>query len=233
MRSLVVLALVVVSSSACAATRGSGIKLTETRKVSEFTEIVVSDGVFLEVKKGAPSLTIEGDDNLVPLFVTEVVDGRLRIHRKTKDWVRTSLKLVVRVTTPALRRLEASGGVEVRLEDVAAPAFTAELSGGVELTAKGLELDSLDLEASGGVNVTLSGRSQAAKWKLSGGVDLKAQQLQVAQVSVDASGGCDVELTAKDSVVGEASGGVGLKVYGNPPKSRVHTSGGADVEYVD
>ena len=44
------------------------------------------------------------------------------------------------------------------------------------------------------------------------------------------SGGCDLEVTVKESVIGDVSGGVGLKVRGNPPKSRVHTGGGASVD---
>lgn len=216
-----------------AITTGSGTKLTETRKIAAFTEIDVSDGLTLEVKKGPTSLTIEGDDNLVPLYVTEVVDGRLRIHRKKGDWVRPVLKLIVRVTTPSLERLDASGGVNARLENVAARKFGATLSGGVELDAKDLELDVFDLNASGGVTARLGGHAKIAKLDLSGGVGLKAKQLEIAQASVDASGGCDVELTAKDSISGEASGGVGLKVYGKPAKAQVQTSGGSGVQYVE
>lgn len=235
MRALPLLSLliVVVSTTACAGIHGSGIKLTEARKIADFTQIEVGGGVTLEVKRGPTSLTIEGDDNIVPLYSTEVREGRLVIRRKGSDWLSTQRKLLVKVTTPQLERLDASGGVDVTLENVAAPKFAVELSGGVELSAPNLDLESLDLEASGGVNVAMSGQARAAKLSLSGGVGIKAKELQVAQVALDASGGCNVDITAKESVTGEASGGVDLTVHGNPPKSRVHTSGGADVQYVD
>ena len=231
MRALPLLSLliVVVSTTACAGIHGSGIKLTEARKIADFTQIEVGGGVTLEVKRGPTSLTIEGDDNIVPLYSTEVREGRLVIRRKGSDWLSTQRKLLVKVTTPQLERLDASGGVDVTLENVAAPKFAVELSGGVELSAPNLDLESLDLEASGGVNVAMSGQARAAKLSLSGGVGIKAKELQVAQVALDASGGCNVDITAKESVTGEASGGVDLTVHGNPPKSRVHTSGGADV----
>lgn len=234
MRALPLLALVALTSTtASAGIRGSGIKFTETRKIADFSEIEVSDGVNLEVKQGPTSLTIEGDDNIVPLYSTEVVGGLLRIHRKTKERVSTDRELVVRVTTPSLKHLAASGGVHASLVDVVGKTFAAELSGGVELNAPRLAVDSLDLVASGGVNVAMSGRAHEAKFNLSGGVEVKAKGLEVAQASVDASGGCQVDVTVKESVTGEVSGGVGLTVHGNPPKSRVRTGGGADVEYVD
>ncbi|MDP1821864.1 MAG: head GIN domain-containing protein [Archangium sp.] len=235
MRALPLLGLlaVVLSTTAVAGVRGSGIKFTETRKIADFSEIEVSDGVNLEVKAGPTSLTIEGDDNIVPLYGTEVVGGTLRVHRKTKERVSTDRELIVRVTTPSLKHLSASGGVHASLVDVVGKTFVAELSGGVELNAPRLAVDSLALDASGGVNVVMSGRAQAAKFNLSGGVEVKAKGLEVAAASVDASGGCQVDVTVKDSVTGEISGGVGLTVHGNPPKSRVRTGGGADVEYVD
>lgn len=89
------------------------------------------------------------------------------------------------------------------------------------------------MEASGGVTMNVSGRASSAKLNLSGGVELKGKSLEVAQVMVDASGGCNADLTVKESVIGDISGGVGLTVRGNPPKSRVHTGGGAEVNYVD
>lgn len=215
------------------AVTGSGVKLTETRKIADFSEIEVSDGVTLEVTKGATALTISGDDNVVPLFTTEVVGGRLQIHRTTRDWLRTKQPLVVKVSTPALKRIDASGGVEATLTSVTDRAFAATLSGGVHLNATGLDVDTFELEASGGVNVKADGKAKMGKVVASGGVEVKAKQLQMAAVTIDASGGCDLELTAKESISGDISGGVGVTVYGNPPKSRVRSSGGAGVDYVD
>lgn len=233
MRPLSLLALLAVGSSpAFAATVGSGVKLTESRKIPDFTELEVSGGVTLDVKRGPTSLTIEGDDNIVPLYSTEVTGSRLRIRLKSNEKVvRAHQKLMVRVTTPALERLSASGGVEASVRGVAAPKFAVDASGGVELSLPDLEVDSLAVEASGGVKVVASGRARAAAVDLSGGVDLKAKGLEVAQLSVKASGGCDAEISATESIAGDISGGVGLTVHGNPPKSRVRTSGGSSVEY--
>lgn len=233
-QSLLALAvLAVVPTSGCAMVRGSGVRLSEARPLAEFSEIEVSGGVELEVKKGPASLTIEGDDNIVPLYTTEVVSGRLSIYRKAPGSISPSRRLKVNVTVPSLRRLEASGGVEARLDGVAEPHFTAALSGGVELDARSLELDVLELEASGGVTLKLAGHARAARFDLSGGVGLDGRELEAGQVELEASGGCQLELTAKEAITGETSGGVQLRVFGNPPRSRVHTSGGADVDYVD
>ncbi len=228
MRTLPLLGLLAVSStSSLAAT------VTENRKISDFQVIEASGGVILEVKRGPTSLTIEGDAEAVKLYGTEVVGNVLKLKSKTKSWNQSRGEILVKVTTPSLSRLEASGGVRASLTDVAAPKFSAELSGGVQLEAPQLAVDTLELEASGGVTMNLSGKARDAKLNLSGGVELKGKGLEIAKVKVDASGGCNADVTVKESVIGDISGGVGLTVRGNPPKSQVHTGGGADVHYVD
>jgi hypothetical protein len=230
MRALPLLGLLAVVSSTSALAAN---KVTETRKIGDFQAIEVAGGVTLEVKKGPTSLTIEGDAEAVKLYGTEVVGNVLQIKSKAKSWNLSRGEILVKVTTPSLSRLEASGGVHASLTDVAAPKFSAELSGGVELDAPKLSVDTLELEASGGVTMNLSGKARDARLNLSGGVELKGKGLEISKVKVDASGGCNADVTVKESVIGDLSGGVGLTVRGNPPKSQVHTGGGADVHYVD
>ena len=230
MRALPLLALlsVVSSTSALAAD-----KVTESRKIGDFQKIAVSGGPTLEVKKGPTSLTLEGARDDVARYTTEVVGGELRIRSTSKGLFNSIGPVIIRVTTPSLSRLEASGGVHASLSDVAGPKFGANLSGGVQLDASKLAVDSMEMEASGGVTMNLSGKARDVKLNLSGGVELKGKNLETAQVMIDASGGCSADLTIKESVIGDISGGVGLTVRGNPPKSRVNTSGGADVDYID
>jgi Putative auto-transporter adhesin, head GIN domain len=226
------LVLITLATMACGVA-GSGVTVTQSRNIADFTTISASDGVRLEVSRGPTSLTIEGDDNLVPLIKTEVVDGRLVIKKTTREALRAKHPIVLRVTTPSLSRLEASGGTEVVVDHVAAPRFSTELGGGVEFEATGLELESFELHASGGVDVKVSGTAKAAQLEVSGGADVDARQLAVTHLAVDASGGCDLDLTAKESIAGEASGGVSVTVHGHPANARVQTSGGASVEYRD
>jgi hypothetical protein len=227
MRALPLLALLSVVSST------SALALTEARKIGDFQKISISGGATLEVKKGPTSLTIEGAKDDVARYTTEVVGGELRIRNKSTGLFKNGGPVTIRVTTPSLARLDASGGVHASVDDVAGPKFGVNLSGGVQLDAPKLAVDSMELEASGGVTLNLAGKARDVKLNLSGGVELKGKNLETAQVMVDASGGCSADLTIKESVIGDISGGVGLTVRGNPPKSRVHTSGGADVDYVD
>lgn len=230
MRAL--LLLITLATTACGVA-GSGVTATQSRSIADFTSLSVADGLRLEISRGPTSLTIEGDDNLLPLIKTEVVDGRLIIRKATRESLRATRPIVLRLTTPALSRLEASGGTDVLLADAAAPRFSADLSGGVDFEATGLELESFELHASGGVDVKAEGIAKAAQLIVTGGADVDARKLQVTHLAVDASGGCDLQLTALESIAGEASGGGSMKVHGHPANARVQTSGGASVDYRD
>ncbi len=60
--------------------KGSGNLKTETRVVEKFTAIVISGSANLEIEQtGEESLELTVDDNLLPLFTTEVRDGTLFI----------------------------------------------------------------------------------------------------------------------------------------------------------
>lgn len=233
MRASSVLVASLVCLSGCNSIRGSGVPTTETRDISDFSEVEVSGGVDLEVTLGPTSFTIEGDDNIVPLYSSKVVDGRLTIRRTTPESVNPRLKISVRVTTPSLSRLDASGGTTVVLKGVAAPKFRANLSGGVDLRAMDLDIDSLELAGSGGASVSVSGRTQSETLKLSGGVHVSGKGLETKRLALEASGGSEVEATAYESVTGVLSGGVDVEVSGNPARKQVRTSGGSAVKYLN
>lgn len=222
------------STGACASPRLSGVTVNQTRSVEAFTEISVSHDVQLEVKKGPLAVTMEGDEALLPLYSTEVSGGRLTIRRKENTWRSGGGRIIARVSVPSLKRLDLSGGVRARVDGaVAEPQFSLEASGGVELEATHLSVQSLVVDASGGTELALSGTAQEVSFEFSGGTDIDARQLVAQAVKLDGSGGGELAVTAQESVVGEASGGSAVQVFGNPPKSRVHTSGGASVRYRD
>lgn len=226
MRSL--LALTLVSSLSAFAANTS-----ETRKVSAFDGINASGGLTLEVKPGEPALTLEGEPEVIAAYVTEVKDGVLHLHRDARTWrdVFRNQQVTVRVTTPALKSLEVSGGIDATVRDVINQrAFSTHLSGGIKLRATGISSDTVKVDASGGVQATLEGKAKTVDVDVSGGTTLDTRALQATAVTLDASGGCDVKVHASKSVKGEASGGVSVDVYGNPPELRVETSGAATVD---
>src|SRR6476469_1809892 len=60
--------------------QGSGTAATEQRTVSPFSQVRVSGVIELKASIGQPqSVSVSGDDNVVPLIRTDVHDGKLLI----------------------------------------------------------------------------------------------------------------------------------------------------------
>ena len=93
-------------------------------------------------------------------------------------------------------------------------------------------IDSVErIDASGGADLTGTGLDDEYRVEASGGADVDLSDLEAKAVEVDVSGGADVRVFATESIEGEVSGGANVTVFGDPDRSRIDTSGGADVEY--
>jgi hypothetical protein len=116
---------------------GSGRIASETRTVQEFDRITIGGAFDVEVTVGpAVSVTLTGDDNLLPLVGTEVRGATLHVEPE-RDLDPTD-DIHVRITTPRLRGLSTSGSSEVRATGIRSPAFEAQVSGSSELARRRL-----------------------------------------------------------------------------------------------
>lgn len=234
MKTALLAVSLLVSTSACAGVHGSGtIVRSQKSDLPAFTALELGGGLEATVRQGAPGLVLEGDDNILNQYEVAVDGEVLKVRPRDGVSLQPSRKVTALITLPSLRRVEASGGVDVLVESGVEKELSLDLSGGVELKAGGLALSVLKLQASGGVKVELSGAADAADLSLSGGVRIDAPALAAKTVALDASGGCNVDVRATEAITGEASGGVVILVRGNPPKSRLQGSGGTSIRYED
>jgi hypothetical protein len=119
--------------------KGSGNLKTETRVVEKFTAIVISGSANLEIEQtGEESLELTVDDNLLPLFTTEVRDGTLFIgvaEGKRLTWSGKGPRIKVTV-----RELRSKSAVRASVK------------------ATKLDTDSLSISISGAGSASIAGR---------------------------------------------------------------------------
>jgi hypothetical protein len=244
-----------VFSAACFAgnpVRGSGRAQRERRDVGSFDAVAVQSGIHATISIGEPLVEVKADDNVLSLVVTEVKDGTLEIGFEKNTWLMSEAKVEVKVRTPKLRAVQASGGAEARVESSTSSSLSIGASGGAHVSiertparelqirasggatveAGGLDAAELDARGSGGAVLRLEGRAAQAHLSFSGGTDIKAPSLEVDKLSVQGSGGGEAHLKVAQAIKGSLSGGSTLHVGGNP-RSKVNSSGGAEVVYED
>lgn len=188
---------------------GSGNVIAQPFDVTSFDTISFSGGGSMVVEAGASQSTcvIEVDDNLLEHVHAKVENGTLRIY--TTAYIKPSKRLMVRVSTPSLRKIDSSGSCDSNVTGLTGPEFEIDISG------------SGDVECAGAVDkfsFTVSG---------SGSVDAKELLSKSAAVSVSGSGKAIVNAEEKLDVAISGSGEV---IYYGSPTIEKSISGSGSIE---
>jgi len=191
------------------AVRGSGVSTRVTRSVAPFDAIDASGAFELQVTAGAKTaeVVVEGDDNIVTHFVTQVSGSTLELHLESGSY-EPKTPLVVRVSTPALENVQASGAIRIRATGLSGAAFRAELSGASHLRAAGT-VDRAHVSSSGACKV-------------------EAFDLAAARVELELSGASKAEVSASELLDVQASGASTVR-YRGKPEVKTSTSGASSV----
>jgi hypothetical protein len=209
--------------------KGNGRIKRETRQVAHFNGLSMALPGQVEVRTGSSEgLSIETDDNLLPLIETVVEDGTLKIRGKKKVNLDTrNLKIVVQ--TRGVDRLALGGSGSIDADRVAGSRVQFDVggSGNVKVGKAEGETISVNLGGSGDLKVNEgAARSLSASIGGSGTIDMARVRLDKASVNLAGSGNATLWVTSNLDLTVAGSGGVDY--YGDPQVSKtVIGSGGA------
>ncbi len=183
-----VLALLLAAGAAAAGTiEGSGNVQIEERSVGEFhgLSLLGSPDVSITVG-GSPSLTVEADDNILPLITTEVRDGILHIGSEKSFSTRKGIH--VRLTVPELRSVMIKGSGDVEAEGVYGDLFRVAIKGSGDVVAAG-SVDRVEADVIGSGDIQLFGLDAVhGEATVKGSGDILIQASGSLELSVMGSG---------------------------------------------
>jgi hypothetical protein len=209
MRTLVVLMLVAGCQSFGSGERGSGTPKTEQRTVPAFSKVLLEGSLQADITAGGTQLVeISGDDNIVPLIVTEVTGDRLRVAPKKN--IAPKLELTARIATPTLSAIAVSGSAKVAV--------------------RGLTGDAFAIDTSGSTRVTASGTSKRLEIHVSGSSTIDATQVRAENVTVDVSGSANVDVYATGVLDVRIAGSARVRYAGSPREVHKDISGSGTLE---
>jgi hypothetical protein len=201
--------------------RGSGSVVKETRSVSGFSQIELAISGDAYVQQGeSESLTIEGEDNILPLITTNVQGGRLVIGSRSTVGFSTTRPLVFHIVVKDLRGLEISGSGKFLVGQMQTNDMDLQISGSGEISFDQLIAQSLTANIAGSGTIRVSAGSvarQSVRIPGSGNFDADQLQSQIASVHLDGSGNANLWVTEQFNVVVNGSGSV--YYYGSPQVS--------------
>ena len=195
---------------------------------ADFTGIKVSTGIDLFIRQGSTNaITVEADENLHDLIITEVKEGILKIYTDKNIWKSKARK--VYVTIENLTLLKASSGSNVKSESVInTNEIYIDASSGanidIEVVAK-----SAVTEASSGSDVKIKGTTINHTARASSGSSINAYKLKSTNANASASSGASINIYASKNMDAKASSGGAIDYTGNPTSINKEASSGGSI----
>lgn len=196
--------------------RGSGVVKTETRNVTGFTSISLSLPADTQIVQGdSEGISIESDDNILPLIETVVESGSLKIRLQDRNSSVSTKNLRIVVSAKTLEALSISGSGDLRAAKLKSPKLKASISGSGDINIASLDAETLAVSISGSGNFAAGGKLQSVESKIAGSGDIKIGKLEAQAVKVSIAGSGDATVWAKDTLTISVAGSGDVKYYGD------------------
>ena len=204
------------------------IVITERTPQADFSGIKVSTGIDLFISQGnTNAITVEADENLHNLIITEVKEGVLKIYTKKNIWKSKAKKVYVVIENLTL--LKASSGSNVKSESVInTNEIAIDASSGasikIEVIAKNVKT-----KTSSGSGISIKGTTINHTASASSGSSIDAFTLKGDHAYASASSGASINIYASKNMEGKASSGADIAFKGNPVAINKETSSGGSI----
>lgn len=226
-----ILALALIATSCKKAIKPDSEITTETRQLSGFTKLDVSDAIEVEVSfTGQEEVIVEANANLHEYILTDVVNGTLKIRLKNN--IRFKSGSTIKVYVSALMLEAAILDDASRLEltsDANAVNFDLDLKGASKFQG-GIVADFLHIHAKGASRLEIWGTAAEAEMEISGASNVEDYAMLITSfLELDLSGASKAELTVDGMMNIEASGASRFNWKGNGAINEIDLSGSSTV----
>jgi carbon monoxide dehydrogenase subunit G len=185
---------------------GSGKLKSETRKIGNFSKIESRGSADCKVTVGkAVGLTIQADDNILPLVETTIEKDTLIIN--CKGSFSTHNGIVVTISVPNLESFYVKGSGDSSIQGVRGKSFSVEIAGSGDINAAGqVDKSSASIRGSGDIDFS-NLRAREAVASISGSGDIAIFASHALDASIRGSG--DISYLGNPSDVGKSVSGSG------------------------
>lgn len=212
-------------------TRGNGVRRTESRNLSGFTGIAMSVPGQLELRLGpSESVTLEADENILPLIETTVTRGTLEIRvQRGQEIAPQVLRIVVQARQ--IDSLALAGSGSIRGDGLKSPSLKIDIGGSGDLVLEHADVDELGISVGGSGNAKLGGKARALKISIAGSGSVAGTALQADDARVSIAGSGSATVSARTSLRVSIAGSGSVRYQGDPKLER-SIAGSGDVQRI-
>jgi hypothetical protein len=211
---------------------GSGVVKTEARQVVGFTGVGLSLPAKVTVRQGTKEgVTIEADDNFLPLIETVVERGSLKIRTTEKNisfkGKSSTLNIIVDIIN--VDHLSVAGSGDILAETLKADKLKASVAGSGDMKLKALTVDTLKISIAGSGDFMSAGNANEVEISIAGSGDVKADRLKAKTAKISVAGSGDIALWATDTLKISVAGSGSVRYYGDAAVTK-SVAGSGDIK---
>ncbi len=202
--------------------QGSGTIKKVSRELGHFTGVSLSLPATVELRIGnSESVSIETDDNLLPLIETVIENGALKVraNKKNLNLQTNTMKIVIQAKSIDSIVLGGSGSIDA--DALRGTRMEFVLGGSGSIVVKGVDAESASVRVGGSGNFK-SGAGVIDKLSVSigGSGDVDVGQLKAREASVNVAGSGEATVWASESLSMRVAGSGDVNYYGDPKLSK-------------
>jgi hypothetical protein len=210
------------------AVRGSGNVTSEDRSVSDIERVsLMGTGDLTVIQGDTEGLTIEAEDNILPLLTSDMNGRELQLGVKKGTSISPTKPIRYTLKVKSLTRISVSGSGNVNSDKLDVQDFALDIAGSGNMDMQDLTAGKLTAKTSGSGNFNMAGKVQSQDITITGAGNYKAEDLQSTQTSVTISGSGNVTVWASDSLDIHITGQGDVRYYGKPTISQSISGSGS------
>jgi hypothetical protein len=197
--------------------QGNGNIAKQAREVSNFNALGLALPGTVEVRMGnTESVSIESDDNILPLVETVVEDGTLKIRPVRRNLQLDTRHLKVIVTARKLERIAVGGSGSVDAEGLRGAKLSFDVGGSGSMTLRDIEGESVTVSLGGSGNLKATGSADKLKVSIGGSGKVSTGQLATREAVVSIGGSGQAVVWARQALSVSVAGSGDVSYYGEP-----------------
>jgi hypothetical protein len=229
--TVIFLSSVILSSCHIGCIEGSGKKVTESRKILNFSKIDAAGNFTINLKQDSTlSLNVTTDDNIMKYVRVEVSGNKLRIH--TRKNLCNIQPIIINIGVKNIEEIKASGVTEVNSVGRLNTQNLKLKFAGVSKVKMDLSAADVETEGSGSTELNLTGQAASHKVDISGVGELHALDFVVGKYNINISGSGDSQINVLKSLKTNISGYSSIEYRGNPTEVDTNKSGESKIKKI-
>ena len=201
----------------------------DTRNLSSFSEISVSEAIRVELVKGnSEKAEVEVTGTDAENVLTEVSGDRLKVHMASGNW--KNVNAFVRVTYKDLEEINVSSAGSISTETaISSDKMEMDVSSAAKADLI-FNVGQMELDVSSAGNFSAEGTIDEIEIDVSSAGSVSAYDLECKIADLSTSSAGSIKITVTDQIDARASSGGSIRYKGNPDKERVSSSSGGSVK---